>query len=222
MNDSETIKANLTLPIIPREQGLPTFQIVNDVHNKSKANAASILSSLGGGAHGLLGLGLYLATYHKIMVSQFIRTNNPGALPQHVTVTAVVIGEQIRQHKEELCIFRQVENSDLALKSQLIDVFDKTYFRGLRNRHTGFSGVSYFRMISHLYVNYGTITAVDLIENERRMDTPFNQSGAIETYFDPIEDAVEFVEAGASFFTMVQITTKIFIQMFTTGLFKDK
>ena len=77
-------------------------------------------------------------------------------------------------------------------------------------------------MISHLYVNYGTITAVDLIENKRRMDIPFDQSGAIETYFDQIEDAVEFAEAGASPFTMVQITTKAFIQMFATGLFKDK
>ena len=77
-------------------------------------------------------------------------------------------------------------------------------------------------MISHLYVNYRTITAIDLIENERHMDTPFGQSGAIETYFDQIEDVVEFAEAGASPFTMVQITTKAFIQMFTTGLFKDE
>ena len=82
--------------------------------------------------------------------------------------------------------------------------------------------MSYFQIISHLYVNYGTITAVDLIENERRMDIPFDQSGAIERYFDQIEDAVEFAEAGASPFTMVQITTKAFIQMFSTGLFKDK
>ena len=77
-------------------------------------------------------------------------------------------------------------------------------------------------MISHLYVNYGTITTVDLIENEQRMDLPFDQSGAIETYFDQIEDAVKFAEAGASPFTMVQITTKAFIQMFSTGLFKDE
>ena len=132
------------------------------------------------------------------------------------------MSEQIRQHKEELRNFRQVDNSDLALKSQLIDVFDETYFRGLRNRHTGFAGVSYFQMISHLYVNYGTITAVNLIENERRMDVPFDQAGAIETYFDQIEDAVEFAEAGASPFTMVQIITKAFIQMFSTGLFKDE
>ena len=77
-------------------------------------------------------------------------------------------------------------------------------------------------MISHLYVNYGTITAVDLIENERRMDLPFDQSGAIEKYFNQIKDAVEFAESGASPFTMVQITTKAFIQMFSTGLFKDE
>ena len=77
-------------------------------------------------------------------------------------------------------------------------------------------------MISHLYFNYGTIAAVDLIENERRMDIPFDQSGAIETYFDQIEDAVEFAEAGASPFTMVQITTKASIQMFSIGIFKDE
>ena len=54
------------------------------------------------------------------------------------------------------------------------------------------------------------------------MDIPFDQSGAIETYFDQIEDAVEFAEAGALSFTMVHITTKAFIQMFATGLCKDE
>ena len=129
MTDSETIKANLPLLIISWEPGLPTFHIVNEVHNKSKANAASISSSLGGGSHGLLGLGLSPATYHQITGSHFLRPNYSGALPQNVTGTAVVMAEQIRQHKEELRIFRQVENSDLALKFQIIDVFDKTYVR---------------------------------------------------------------------------------------------
>ena len=162
MTDSETIKANFPLLIIPRELGLPTFQIVNEVHKKIKANDASVSSSLSGGAHGILGLGLSPATYRQITGSHFLRPNNPGALPQNVTGTAVVMAEHTRRHKEELCIFRQVENFDLALKSQLIDVFDETYFRGLRNRHTGFAGVSYFQMITHLYTNRGTITAVDL------------------------------------------------------------
>ena len=93
MTDSETIKANFPFPIIPREPGLPTFQIINDVHNKSKANAASISSSLGGGAHGLLGLGLSPATYHQITGSHFVRPTNSGALPPNVNGTAVVMSE---------------------------------------------------------------------------------------------------------------------------------
>ena len=107
MTDSETIKANLPFPIIPLEPGLPTFQIVNNVHNKSKANAASISSPLGGGAHELLGLGLSPAMYYQITGSHFIRPNNPGALPQNVTGTAVEMSKQICQHKEELRIFRR-------------------------------------------------------------------------------------------------------------------
>ena len=95
MTDSETIKANFPFPIITREQGLPTFQIFNEVHNKSKVNAASISSSFGGGAHGLLGLGLSPAMYRQITDSHFLRPNSPGVLPQNVTGTAVVMAKHI-------------------------------------------------------------------------------------------------------------------------------
>ena len=66
-------------------------------------------------------------------------------------------------------------------------------------------------MITHLFTNYGIITAVDIMENEKRMDTPYDPSGAIESYLDQIETAVEFVEAGNTPFTTTQITTKAFI-----------
>ena len=78
------------------------------------------------------------------------------------------------------------------------------------------------QMITHLYTNYGIITAVDIIENEKRMDTPYDPSIAIKSYFDQIEDAVEFVEAGNSPFSTTQITAKAFIQMIPTGLYKDE
>ena len=96
MTDSEIIKANFPVPIIPQEPGLLTFQIVNDVHNKSEANAASISSSLGGGSHGLLRLGLSPATYHLITGSHFIRTINLGALPQNVNEALPCVGEFVR------------------------------------------------------------------------------------------------------------------------------
>ena len=222
MTDSDSIKANFPYPIIPREPGLPDFKKINEVHTKGKANCASVPSTLGGGAHGLLGLGLTPATYLQLTGHAFAWPHNPGLLPQNVIGTSAQMAEIVRRHKEELRVYRQVIATDLALKSQVLDAFDDIYFRGLRDRHTGFTSVTYMQMITHLYTNYGIITAVDIMENEKRMDSPYDPSIAIESYFDQIEDAVEFAEAGKSPFTTSQITTKAFIQMFATGLYKDE
>ena len=222
MTDSESIRANFPYPIIPREPGLPDFQKINEVHTKGKANCASISATLGGGTHGLLGLGLTPVTYLQLTGHAFRWPQNPGLLPQNVIGTSAQMAEIARRHNEELRVYRQVVATDLALKSQLLDVFEDIYFRGLRDRHTGFTSITYMEMITHLYTNYGIISAVDIIENEKRMDSQYDPSVAIESYFDQIEDAVEFAEAGNSPFTTSQITTKAFIQMFATGLYKDK
>ena len=122
------------------------------------------------------------------------------------------MAEIVRQHKEQLRVYRQIKNTELVLKSQLIDTFDETYFRWLRGRHTGFFGFTYVQIIAYLYNSYGLITALNIIENEKRMDKPYNPSEAMETYFDQVEDAVEFAEVGNSLFTNTQILTKTFIK----------
>ena len=56
-------------------------------------------------------------------------------------------------------------------------------------------------MISHLYDRYGLITTLDVVENDKRMDKPYDPSEAVKPYFGQVEDAVEFTEAGNSPFT---------------------
>ena len=153
MTDSESIKANFPYPIIPREPGLPDFQKINEVHTKGKANCASVPSTLGGGAHGLLGLGLTPTTYLQLTGNAFGWPPNPGLLPQNVIGTNAQMAEIVHRHKEGLRVYRQVVATDLALKSQLLDVFDDIYFRGLRDRHTGFTSITYMEMVTHLYTN---------------------------------------------------------------------
>ena len=43
----------------------------------------------------------------------------------------------------------------------------------------------------------------------------------IETFFDQIEDAVEFTAAGNAPFTPVQVVNTAFNVIFTTGMFND-
>ena len=78
------------------------------------------------------------------------------------------------------------------------------YFRGLHDRYTGFTSKTYMQIITHLYTNYGIITAIDIMENEKRMDAPYDSSVAIESYLDQIEDTAEFAEAGNSPFSTLR------------------
>ena len=104
----------------------------------------------------------------------------------------------------------------------LLDVFKEIYLRGLRDRHTGFTGITYMQMIAHMYTNYGIITVADIMKNEKHINAPYHPSIEIESDLNQVEDAIEFAEAGNSPFSTTQITTKAFIQFFSTGLFRDE
>ena len=77
--------------------------------------------------------------------------------------TTTQIAETVWQYREELSVFRQVIATDLVLILQLLDMFKDMYFRGLCDRHTGFIGITYIQIITHLYTNYGIINTVDII-----------------------------------------------------------
>ena len=53
---TENLNDSFPHPTMPKHNGMPTYETIQSVHQKLKANAASIQSELGGGAHGLLGL----------------------------------------------------------------------------------------------------------------------------------------------------------------------
>ena len=66
---------------MPRHEGEPDYEAIKNRHDIAKANASSVTSSLGGGAHGLLGLTLILATYQNFTGHPFVRAPDPGHVP---------------------------------------------------------------------------------------------------------------------------------------------
>ena len=140
MSDSESIKLNFPFPIIPQNPGLPNYKVMSEVYSKVKVNAASIASELGGRAHDLIGLTLIPVTYLQLTESTFGRPVNPGTVPTNITGAVVAIVEEARQHKEQLRVFRQVENTELAMKSQIIESLMKCtsedYVKDTRNIQT--------------------------------------------------------------------------------------
>ena len=64
---------------ILRHTGMPTYETIKNVHQKLKANAASVQSELGG-AHGLVGLTLSRQAYATITGADFTIPENLGIL----------------------------------------------------------------------------------------------------------------------------------------------
>ena len=218
----ESIKGLFPHLVIPRQIGAPSYETISDVHTKLKANASSVPTTLGGGAHGHLGLMLGPATYLAITGHNYAIPADPGAQPvipagttRHATDTLV------REHATDLRTYQESMRTDQALKQLILDAFDDKYLRGLRNRHTGYSAHTALQLIQHLYTNYGVITQLDLNENENRMKAPYDPAQPIEVLFDQIETAMEYADSAGTPYTDTQTVTTAYLLIFRTGLYKD-
>jgi hypothetical protein len=180
MTSVESIREGFPFLTIVKQPGLPTYKIIAEVHLKLKANAASVVSKLGGGTHGLLGLVLPTATYTTLTNVHFNAPNNPGTTPNLADGgTTAQINEAVRQHKENLRIWRKYNATNKALQQQLINIFDEPYIRGLRDQHTGYNNISAMHIVTHLYTTYGVITPSDIEDNDAKMRAPFDPTQPI-------------------------------------------
>ena len=69
----ESIRSAFEHQTIQPCTGEPDYDAIKSVHNKLKANAASIPSTLGGGNHGILGLIMSDATYLLVSTTTFVK-----------------------------------------------------------------------------------------------------------------------------------------------------
>ena len=76
-------------------------------------------------------------------------------------------------------------------------------------------------MLTHLYDNYGIITAVDIENNYEEMRTPYNPALPIESLFHQIEVTVEFAEAGKIPYEKAQVVSRAYLLILRTGLYQE-
>ena len=218
----DTIRSAFEHQTIQPYTGEPDYEAIKSVHDQLKANAAFIPSELGGGKHGLLGLIMSDATYLLVANSSFLFPPNPGLLPTIPTgSTAADTYEMVRQHKVNLTTYREVHNTDRALKQIIIETFDDIYTDDLRDPNIGFTGTTAMALLTHLYDLFGNITAADLAKNDENMVTPYDSSTPITKLFSQIEEAVAYAEAGQTPFTQQQILQKAYLLILKTGIYSD-
>ena len=99
---------------------------------------------------------------------------------------------------------------DEALKNQVINSVEETYLKELKNKYTGFFGVTRCNLFGHLLDQYGKITTVNLESNNQRMNEPIDSSLPIDEYFERIYDCVQYSDDGKTPYTAVQLIQKAY------------
>jgi hypothetical protein len=105
------------------------------------------------------------------------------------------------------------------LKKQIITVFEPMYLKILNNDMVGFANTTTRDMLEHLFLSYGSITAVDLEHNWKNMRRAWDPQQPVETLFKHIQDSVDYAEEGGSL--SVKRRSSAYAKIFSTGNFNS-
>ena len=110
---------------------------------------------------------------------------------------------------------------EYALKSIIINAVDEVYIGKLRNKYTGYLGITARNLLYHLLVRYGKITPADAEECKKKMNEPINTTQRIDIYFKRIYDTVQYATGGNVAFTTKQILQTAYHAVSSTGYYNE-
>jgi hypothetical protein len=74
-------------------------------------------------------------------------------------------------------------------------VIEPMYIEILNEDLVGFVNTTSREMLDHLFLSYGSITAVDIEQNFKNMQNAWDPQQPVEMLFKQIQDCVDFAEA---------------------------
>jgi hypothetical protein len=135
--------------------------------------------------------------YFAVAVDVFSVPNNPGPSAAVVAgITAAVITETTRLHKEATQVYHTYHNVDQAIKKLIIEEFDNAYLNVLSDEIVRYSNCTSLKLLTHLLKYYAMIAPTELTQNYERLNAPYDPNQPIETFFQQIQDARAFAVAG--------------------------
>jgi hypothetical protein len=180
----------------------------------------SVSSYIGGGCHGHLGTILKHKEYFSIAADVFPVPENPGASAEVVVgMTAAVIAELTRLHRETTQVYRTYHNVDQAIKKLILEAFDDAYINSLSDEVVGYAKCTSLDLLTYLLTFYAMIAPTELTQNYERLNTTYDPNQPIETLFQQIQDAQAFAVADGQPYGNAMIINVAYTLIFNTGFF---
>jgi hypothetical protein len=207
---------------LPKVTGEPTLEDLKVIKQLLNTNAMSVASYEGDGRHGHLGIIMTNEEYFAIAVDVFPVPANTGPSAAVVAgMTASVIAETTRLHREATQVYRTYHNVDQAIKKLIIESFDDAYLNALSDEIVGYANCTSLQILTHLLTYYAMIAPTELTQNYERLNTLYDPNQPIETLFQQIQDVRAFAVAGGQPYGTSMIVNVAYTLVSNTGLFPD-
>jgi hypothetical protein len=143
---------------LPKVTGEPTFEDLKVIRRLLNTNAMSVASYESGGHQGHLGIIMTNEEYFTVAVDVFPVPANPGPSAAVVAgMTAAVIAETTRLHREATQVYHTYHNVDQAIKKLIIESFDDAYRNALSDEIVGYANCTSLQLLTHFLTYYAMI-----------------------------------------------------------------
>ena len=213
--------------------GRPNLEKLLTVFKQLKRNAQRVQTTLGGGQLVYLGLILPQAVYTTIPnATAFKKPTDPGIFAPTTNrrtrqgdaqpLTSAEIATQKSQHDEDVRLYNECQQVELALRNQLIEAIEPIYLKPLRNRNTDMINNPIPEIITFLKDRYGKISDPKLQDMERELLEfvwdPTDQPDTVFNRVDEYVDLCEMINQPINDRKQVQLAYCIFHK---TGVYRD-
>jgi hypothetical protein len=209
-------------PVLPKIDNKTTFEDIQVTPHLLNANAISVPSMAGGGAHGHLVITMTQVEYAAISASPWVEPFNPNSIPIIPPGTNVVDAAQLaHMHAECHRIYTNRINVDQALNRLILEAYDNMYTSQLEDYLLQYANRSALEILMHLKQTYGFINPTQLADNYNKMTAPINFQDPIQTLFKKIEDGVCYANAGTQPYIEAQYVNIAFLLILNIGTIPD-
>ena len=189
--------ASFTTPTLTRisNGAIPTYATLAKAQYELNQNATAIHSNRGGGCHGHLALLVSPEKYLLIAGVEFEPPTVPPA-PSTITGTTTIVTQGLAQNTTDWTEYRTYKGMDSVLKAQLIAAVNPDYIEIMADPQLGYTNVTTYALLTHLWTTYGQITTADLTQNLISIQAPWDTNRGIDSLFLQIQTCRQYAEAG--------------------------
>jgi len=212
-------------PELTRIHGLPTTTSLIELRDEIRANAQSVITMLGGGKWGHMGLVCSPTIYATMDASTpYIHPVNPGPFQvQGINLGPAEVTEQKAAWDEKTRLYREVNGVERNLKQQIVSAMDRKYLRALQTPGTKKINKTIPQILSYLFDCYGTISPKDLSDMKKVVtDYDLDPGEPVDTLFGEVDDLNTMCEIAQEKMSDEQLISMAFAILQRTGKYKNK